>query len=152
MLAPLFYFAYGSNMDPDRVRKRGIVFDQILGGTLRGYGLRFQKKSTVQTGAGHANIVVSNDEFVEGLLFKLSGEDQIEKMDPFERVPTNYSRDTIHVDSKAGRVAAWTYFANPDVMDLNLKPPRWYLDHLLEGRPYLSSSYVRQLEQIDCLD
>ena len=139
-------------MDPERVRTRGLQYGDILGGTLAGYGLRFEKRSQNQIGAGHANIVVSKNEYVEGLLFKLSDEHQIEKMDPFERVPVNYTRDTICVESRVGMILAWTYFANTAVIGRNLKPPRWYLDHLLAGKLYLSPRYVKQLEQVDCLD
>ena len=139
-------------MDPERVRTRGLQYDEILGATLAGYGLRFEKRSRNQIGAGHANIVVSKNEYVEGLLFKLSDEHQIEKMDPCEGVPTHYARDTICVESQVGMILAWTYFANSAVIGKNLKPPRWYLNHLLAGRLYLSPGYMKQLEQIDCLD
>ena len=147
-----FYFAYGSNMDPARVAERGIVYSEIAAGRAPGYVLRFDKQSRTQDGAGHANIAFARSGVVEGLLYRLESADEIVKMDPFERAPVNYSREMIRVESGAGTCWAWTYFANSAVIAEGLRPPDWYMNHLLAGAEFLSESYVKWLRSFDCLD
>jgi cation transport regulator ChaC len=144
------YFAYGSNMNPDRVRGRGLAFTAVEAAVLRGYGLRFDKQSRDHLGTGHANIAYDPNDVVEGVLYHLADVDEIVKMDPFERTPVNYSRDVIEVETAGGRVSAWTYFANPGVRAQGLRPDRAYLAHLLAGAPYLSPAYVARLREWPC--
>lgn len=153
------YFAYGSNMNPDRVRTRGIEFRRAAGARLDGYALTFDKSSRHHAGAGHANIVPAPGRWVEGVLYWLAEAQEIGKMDRFEATPVNYSRDVVLVRATDGAggadgpppgIATWTYFANPAVRRPGLKPPRSYLDHLLAGRAFLSTEYVRMLEAWPC--
>jgi len=146
------YFAYGSNMNPQRVRERGIRFRNLEGAWLAGYRLSFDKASSAHPGTGHANVVYSPGSTVEGVLYWLETPDQIEKMDRFESAPVNYSREVVAVTLSAGsrQVWTWTYFANPAVRRSGLKPPRSYLAHLLAGRPYLSVAYYESLAHQPC--
>ena len=151
-MTPRYYFAYGSNMNPERVRERGIAFDEVLAGVLPDMRLTFDKRSRHQVGAGHANIRYARGESVAGVLYRLTPPEEILRMDPFEVAPRHYGRDAVWVLTEAGNVAAWTYFANAAVIDPTLKPPRWYLQHLLAGREFLPAAYVRWLEGVCCLD
>ena len=158
------YFAYGSNMNPDRVRERGIRFEHAAGARLEGFTLVFDKTSRVHAGLGHANVRRAPGQVVEGVLYWLESPEEIGKMDRFEFAPVNYSREVIHVrvlaDHLPGdRLAApeadllittWTYFANPAVRQSGLLPPRTYLNHLLAGRPFLSADYYQRLEAQPC--
>lgn len=144
------YFAYGSNMNPERVRERGIVFGAALGARLDGYRLAFNKSSSRHPGVGHANIVFDPEAVVEGVLYWLDGPAEIQKMDSFESTPINYSRDIIEVATEHGVESTWTYFANPAVLAADLKPPRAYLNHLLAGREYLSPAYYAALAGWEC--
>ena len=137
-------------MDPARVVDRGIRFTEISSATLVDHVLRFNKRSREQKGAGHANVVAEVGGLVEGVLYQLETPTEIEKMDVFEHVPTNYSREVVTVDSQGEERAAWTYLANPEVVSSSLKPPCWYLDHLLRGLDYLSDRYIEMLESIEC--
>lgn len=151
-MTPRHYFAYGSNMNPERVRERGIAFDEVVAGILPDMRLTFDKRSRHQEGAGHANIRFARGEFVAGVLYRLVPPEEILRMDPFEVAPRHYGRDAVWVQTEAGDVAAWTYFANAAVIDPTLKPPRWYLEHLLAGKDFLPADYVRGLEKTPCLD
>ena len=144
------YFAYGSNMNPARVRERGLEVSAVAGARLERYRLAFDKASSIHRGAGHANVQLDHDAVVEGVLYWLSGPEEIRKMDRFESTPVNYSRDVVTVETSRGAVRTWTYFANPAVRVAGLKPPRSYLNHLLAGRPYLSEPYYRWLAAHDC--
>ena len=47
-------------------------------------------------------------------------------------------------------IPAWVYIANPAVIDDGVLPLKWYLDHLLAGRDFLSPEYVTRLEAVVC--
>ena len=138
-------------MDPRRVTERGIGYDQVVGGRVSGYELRFEKQSRDYAGGGHANLAYALGGAVEGVVYRLSDADEISKMDPFERAPINYSREAVRVATQMGDVWAWTYFANPAVIRPHLKPPGWYMDHLLAGETFLSDAYVAWLRSLECV-
>ncbi|MGE0623106.1 MAG: gamma-glutamylcyclotransferase family protein [Pseudomonadales bacterium] len=165
------YFAYGSNMNPERVRSRGLAFAHASPASLDGFVLTFDKTSAAHEGSGHANIAYAPGGRVEGVLYWLSATDEIRRMDRFESTPVNYSREIVRVrvlhdhlpplevtdaiaagSSGEGEVMipTWTYVANPAVRRAGLLPPRSYLEHLLAGRPFLSGSYVDMLEAWPC--
>ena len=145
------YFAYGSNMNPQRVAERGIGYDQVGGARLPGFSVRFEKRSRFQAGAGHANLAYRTGGMAEGILYRLTDDEQIAKMDPFEGAPMHYSREPIRVETEAGPTWAWTYFANRAVIAPNLKPPRWYVAHMAAGERYLSAEYVAWLRSVECI-
>ena len=139
------YFAYGSNMNPARVRERGLVVRTMLAGRLPGYSLRFDKQSAAHLGTGHANLVRDFAEKAEGVLYELVSEAEILKMDPFEHAPINYGRDVVEVETHRGLVPAWTYFANDAVRVPDARPEQAYLAHLLAGRPFLSEAWYARI-------
>ena len=146
-----FYFAYGSNMNAERVRQRQMKFERHYGGVLDGYRLAFNKRSVKYPGAASANVVPARGSRVEGVLYLLRDPSEIEVMDPFEGYPVRYSRRLLEVASTDGRVPAWVYIANEEFVTHGLRPARWYLEHLLEGRPHLSDRYYERLMQTECL-
>ena len=144
------YFAYGSNMNPDRVRDRGVVFSTAQSASLSGVSLAFDKVSAKHSGVGHANLVYDRKGLVEGVLYLLDSVTAIITMDRFESAPINYSREVVVVSTNQGEMAAWTYFANPGVRQTGLMPPRSYMKHLLAGEPYLSAEYFAMLRNWPC--
>jgi hypothetical protein len=162
------YFAYGSNMNPERVRARGIRFSHAGGARIAGFALAFDKSSTAHAGLGHANLRFAPGSWVEGVLYWLESPEEIAKMDRFESTPVNYSREVVRVevlhadvpaayhdstrivDGASRLVETWTYFANPAVRRPDLLPPRSYLNHLLAGRPFLSPAYFDTLASWPC--
>lgn len=145
-----YYFAYGSNMNPARVASRGLKVEDALSGCLEGMGLRFNKRSRHNHEWACANVAWSPGEVVEGVLYRLADESQIELMDPFEGAPRYYSRERFPVVTGEGTYYGWVYVANPAVVDHRTLPLKWYLGQLLEGRDFLSADYVARLEQVLC--
>ncbi len=139
------YFAYGSNMNLERVAQRGLEVVDAVAAQLDDYHLVFNKMSRDHEGVGHANIQYRRGSTTEGVLYELIDVEEIHKMDPFERAPWNYGREVVQVDHAKGSTWAWTYFANPAVIRPDLLPPLEYLDHLLAGRDFLSGAYVEML-------
>ena len=45
---------------------------------------------------------------------------------------------------------AWIYVANPAVIANQIKPARWYIEHLLAGRGYLSDDYWQRINLVEC--
>lgn len=138
-----WYFAYGSNMDAERMRTRGVGFVAIRGGRLPGYGLCFDKRAG--TGYGHACFRHAPGEVLEGVLYRLDDPAGIVRLDPYERTPVNYSREPFTVATDSESIVAWTYVANPAVLEAGLRPQPDYLAHLLAGQPWLSPDYHARL-------
>ena len=146
------YFAYGSNMNSDRMRKRGISFTKKEWAVLKGWRLKFNKIASRNPKEGYANIVESGKEAVEGILYDVSGDD-IKKLDRYEGYPNHYNEITVKVQLKDGKeIDAITYIAQPDKMKEGLKPTREYLNHLLKGCDLLSEKYCERLKTWETLD
>ena len=139
------YFAFGSNMNPQRVRDRGLSIETIEGGRLRGFELLFNKQARDLKGIGRANIRPRHHSFVEGVLYRLADDFEIDKMDRFEGTPWQYSREIVPVETRRGVRWAWTYVGNPAVIVNGLRPDQAYLDHLIAGAEFLSAPYLERL-------
>ncbi len=72
-------------------------------------------------------------------------------MDPFEGYPVRYNRFLLPVETIEGPISAWVYTANEAFIAEGLKPARWYLNHLLAGKPYLTRDYYQTLAATQCL-
>ena len=135
------YFAYGSNMDANRMKERKINFISRKFAVLPGYSLVFNKKSC-NGNFSYANILPAEDKQVEGVLYEFPDR-EILKLDVFESCPEQYIRIEITVhDQRGNRIPAVTYIAHPDkIVDGHL-PEKEYLDHLLAGKDLLSEKYI----------
>ena len=146
------YFAYGSNMAPERMTERGITFSQRKHAMLMDYRLEFNKVAFGRPEEGYANIVQFENGIVEGVLYDIQNSD-LSKLDRYEGYPDHYHRVKVKVrlDDRQ-EVDALAYIAQPDKVRDGLKPSREYLDHLLAARDILSESYNRKLEAWQTLD
>lgn len=150
------YFAYGSNMDPARMRARAVPFVAACPGALRDHCLVFDKRAG-GAGIGHANVRYQRGATVHGVLYRLSHADAIVGLDPFERTPINYGREVFLIEAPSepdadakGCVPAWTYIGNPGVLAEGLLPEHEYLAHLLAGAPLLPADYLAMLRAQPC--
>lgn len=147
-----YYFAYGSNMNVERVASRIGQTRRSLSGALPGFELRFDKASRVP-GIAHANVAPSAEQKkVEGALFELMEPRQIVLMDPFEGVPQDYLRERHRIETVEGDIDAWVYIARPERTRASLRPAREYLEHLLAGKAFLSSGYHAWLTQVETVE
>ena len=145
------YFDYGSNMNPERMRERGIVFYSRQRLVLPGYSLRFNK-IVYTPDAGAANIVPDEQGIVEGVLYKITLRG-IMNLDKFEHYPTQYDRVILGAPHQGSElIEIHTYIAHPEKTREGLKPARDYLDHVLEAEDILSENYFRQLLMVETLD
>lgn len=146
-----YYFAYGSNMNPARVEKRRMGFESAQAGALSDYALRFNKRSVKYPGAASANVIAHSGALTQGVVYRLQHPEQITMMDPYEGYPVRYDRLALPIAVTSGEVHAWVYIANQDHIQEGLAPARWYLQHLLAGRAFLSEDYYAGLSQTPCL-
>lgn len=144
------YFAYGSNMNPARMAARGMRYVDSASATLGGWRLRFNKRAEGKRGIAYANVVPDPDNRVEGVLYRLTETEEIARMDPYEGYPVRYIRRVMDVEAQGSLLPAWVYIANPDWQEEGLVPERFYLNHLLSGRPWLSEDYFRDLARTVC--
>lgn len=145
------YFAYGSNMDPERMRGRKVEYYSRKRAFLRGWKLEFNKVASGNPRVGYANIVKDENSIVEGCLYELE-ENGLNKLDSYEGFPSHYCRANVEVETCEGKVEAITYIANPSKVKEGLKPTKNYLEHLLKGNDCLSIDYIEKLKAIETLD
>ncbi|MCY4127708.1 MAG: gamma-glutamylcyclotransferase [Gammaproteobacteria bacterium] len=158
-LAPLHYFAYGSNMNPERVTYRKLSTKGVPEpGLLHNYELRFNKISRYRVGAASANIAPVFGCSVAGVLYRLTSSSVIKSMDVFENSPEDYAREVVFVHTyrdtpevEVRLVPAWTYVAKPHAIDDSLRPTREYVGHLLAS-PFMTESERTRLLALDCHD
>jgi AIG2-like family len=149
------YFAYGSNMLLERLKKR-VPSARVLGtAILGGYALRFNKLS--KDGSGRANIVRCGDPraVVHGVLYHLD-DDERPRLDKAEGLGNGYQVRYLRVrrDGVGAEEEVFTYVATPDAIRNNLPPFRWYKNMVIEGATQnrLPESYVRQIEAVEAVE
>ena len=131
---PQWYFAYGSNMNVQRMTDRRVNYDQRIQGTLYNYQLSFNKINTKKTGIGYANILSKAGSKVKGALYSITPE-AIQILDGHEGYPSHSGRERIFVHTQEhGVVEAWVYIAQLDKTANGLVPEDEYLKHLLAGQ------------------
>ena len=153
----VWYFAYGSNMNParlvdDRLKPKGVALGRRIGGRLDGWRLTFDKIARSPQGAGAGNIVVAVGDAVHGPLneFPSAG---LDILDVWEGVAAgHYKRRTVRVvrADTGETIDAVTYVALK--VGEGLKPTRDYLGHLLAGRDLLPADYWETLRATPTLD
>jgi hypothetical protein len=151
----MLYFAYGSNLDPEQMRKRCPGHRVVGLAELRDHRLSFPLTSH-DWGGGVAGLAVAHGDSVWGVVHELTGED-LASLDRYEHFvgPGDqhnlYDRETVSVQlvraddgSFPRRLQVWTYLAR----SANPSPPsRRYLDAILEGARHhrLPDDYVARL-------
>ena len=153
----VWYFAYGSNMNParlsdQRLKERAVQMGPRIGGRLDGWRLVFNKVARQPAGAAAANIVEMPGAVVHGTLNRMP-EAGLDVLDIWEGVAGgHYARRSVAVvrGDSGETVPAVTYTALK-VGD-GLKPTREYLAHLLAGEDLLPPDYHAWLKTQACLD
>ncbi len=150
----VWYFAYGSNMDPARLVDSRLMpagaacFERVLG-RLDDWALTFDKPSAYFPGAAAANLVECTGAYIFGVLNRISAHG-LDVLDHYENVGSGqYERALVRVlrPERDEYVTATTYVARNN-LDSQLKPRAAYLAHLLAGSDILPAAYVQQLKSL----
>ena len=142
------YFAYGSNMNPDRMKEREAFFTTRVCGKLLGYRFSFSFART--DGYGSANITPEKNSVVYGALYCLQN-GGLDKLDAFEMVKQGcYRREKVTVETLEGeKMEATTYVVTEQYYQEGLVPRRDYLNHCLRGKDILPANYYEFLEEFE---
>ena len=118
------YFAYGSNLDMDRLRRRIGGWQESKRATLRGYQLSFDSR-------GKADILDHIGERVWGAVYKVT-EAQLDTLDDFEGVQSGiYKRVLVDVECDGETEPAIAY---ERAKKTSFHPPSdEYLNYILRG-------------------
>ncbi|PLT35135.1 gamma-glutamylcyclotransferase [Bacillus sp. V5-8f] len=143
--AKYIYFAYASCMDHERFKSSGVdhLFQNIKGcGTLRGYSLRFTKKSY---DGGRADIVEEGG-VVEGKVYEVSQEG-LDYLYMREGVGLDIYRPAlVDIEINGNTVENVVTFIVVD-KDEETAPPVHYLEEILRGGSgLLSDAYMQELK------
>jgi cation transport regulator ChaC len=147
----VYYFAYGSNMNPERMKERGAYFTRRHKHSLRGYSLKFNKTSVKKPEIGCANIVPDDRGIVEGVVYRITVQG-LYNLDKFEGYPVHYDRITLVIDIAGSQETVKTYIAMPGKTKEGLRPAKSYMEHLLKAKYYLSEEYYEFLENLKTID
>jgi len=146
------YFAYGSNMNLERMIHRRVKFLSRRHAILKSWRLEFNKVVANNSSEGYANIVQDENSIVEGILYEILDSD-VKKLDIREGYPIHYGKISVKVQLDDGsEVEAFAYVAKPDKVRSGLKPSKEYLNHLLKGSDLLSKEYRDRLSKLETLD
>ena len=153
----IWYFAYGSNMNParladQRLKERAVQMGPRVGGRLDGWRLVFNKVARSPAGAAAGNIVEAPGEVVHGTLNQMP-DAGLAVLDIWEGVAGgHYERRTVPVvrADTGETVEAVTYIALK--LAEGLRPTREYLGHLLAGKDLLPAAYWEKLKETPTLD
>ena len=152
----VWYFAYGSNMQPATFRgRRGIEARHAIPARLAGWQLVFDKPTLLPMGEGMANVVATEGAEVLGVAYAVTLDD-LAHIDLTEGVLIgNYSRVAVRVtslDPTIGELEAFTLTS--DRRDLSLRPSHRYMALLIEGAEThgLPSEYVAWLRACPAVD
>jgi len=151
----MFYFAYGSNLDPEQMRSRCPDHVVVGLGELRDHRLSFPLTSH-DWGGGVASVAVAHGSSVWGVVYDLK-ETDLAALDGYEHFvgPGNqhnlYDRESASVQlvraddgSFPRRLRVWVYIARPANP---AAPSRRYLEAILRGARHhrLPEEYLTRL-------
>jgi hypothetical protein len=126
----LWYFAYGSNLDPETfVGRRGMRPVESCVAILRGYRLVFD----LPVGGGErgcANVLAAPAESIHGVAYRITATDG-ERLDATEGVPRAYRRLEVALECPQGALPGFTYCSS--LGRAGRKPSERYLNLLLRG-------------------
>ena len=108
------YFAYGSNMNPQRLKDRKVSFSKREPAIMKDHELFFNKQASRNPKEGYANFAPKEGKYVEGALYEVY-EEAIQELDRCEGYPKHYDRKIIKVHTTNGdEIDALVYIAQPD--------------------------------------
>jgi cation transport regulator ChaC len=143
------YFAYGSNMAPERLLARiGSARKRCIA-RLDGHMLNFHKIGSKDGSAKCDATRTGNAEHsVCGVVYEIAA-DELIALDQFEARGKGYERVLVSVLADSGELfQAHTYIAT--AIDARLRPYVWYKEHVLRGAiaNALPAQYVAAIDRV----
>lgn len=149
----MLIFAYGSNMNLNRLAKRVPSAVKVTNAFLTDHKVVCNKISN--DGSAKANIIKTDvpDEIVWGVLFSIDNNEKA-LLDKAEGLGKGYTEGTFtFFDETNNSYAAQIYFADSSSIDNTLLPYDWYKEFIVTGaiQNKLPAEYISQLQSITCI-
>lgn len=149
----MLIFAYGSNMNLNRLIKRVPSAVKVTNAFLPGYSLVCNKAS--KDGSAKANIIKTNNlaKLVWGVLFSININEK-SFLDKAEGLGMGYNEDKlIFFDDADNTYKAQVYIADSKAIDNDLLPYDWYKEFIVTGaiQNKLPAEYIPQIQSITCV-
>lgn len=140
-------FAYGSNMNVNRLKQRVPSATKICNASLAGYKFSFNKRSNDGSGKGNIQQTNIDEDVVVGVVFEI---DEAEKpaLDAVEGLGSGYNQTVIDLlDENGETFQAQVYVADANAVDDNLLPYDWYKEFVVTGAEQnnLPAAYVENI-------
>jgi gamma-glutamylcyclotransferase len=145
----MHYFAYGSNLHPQRLSARLGECPLVGPAVLTGYRLAFHKRGRDESAKCDIVATGKSVDAVFGAVFRLASE-QVSLLDEFEGA--GYRRETlaVRIDGMEGTLTAVAYQAHAEYVDVRLRPFEWYRDLVLAGAHHhgFPEAYIAAINSI----
>jgi gamma-glutamylcyclotransferase (GGCT)/AIG2-like uncharacterized protein YtfP len=144
-------FAYGSNMNLNRLKERVPSANKLLNVFIKSYTIKCNKIST--DGSSKANIIKTSndDDIVWGVIFEIDDSEK-PNLDEYER---GYNESTLSfLDSENNPHQAQVYIADESAINEDLLPYDWYKEYIVSGAKEndLPQEYIEKLEAINFIE
>lgn len=148
-MSPLYYFAYGSNLHPLRLRLRTPGARRLGTAHLRGYRLRFHKVGRDKSAKCNAWSTGERRDLVHGVVYRIARRDLL-ALDRAEDLGRGYRRLRVQVTLRGRRRIVNSYVALPEAIAEGLAPMDWYRGYVLRGARHqgLPGRYIRRLGMV----
>jgi len=148
VMTRLYYFAYGSNLHPLRLRARTPSANVLGRAKLRGYRLLFHKRGRDCSAKCDAWWTGQSGDLVQGVVYRIARGNR-HNLDRAEDLGRGYDRVLVWVSMGGRRRLVFTYLARPEAIAEELQPFDWYLDYVLQGAWHhgLSGRYLEQVRR-----
>ena len=150
----MLIFAYGSNMNINRLTQRVPSATKVSNVFLTGYKLMCNKVSR-NDGSAKANIEKSDiaTDIVWGILFEIDNNEK-PMLDKAEGLGKGYNEDCLtFTDENNLKHIAQVYIADSKSINNCLVVYNWYKEFIVTGaiQNQLSADYISQLQSIPCI-
>lgn len=153
MVTPIFYyFAYGSNLHPLRLRSRAPSARVVGRAGLRGYRLRFHKRGRDGSAKCDARWTGRRSDLVYGVVYSIARGDR-RALDLAEDLGRGYDRERVWVSLGVRRRVVFAYLTRREAIEEELRPLDWYLDFVSRGARHhgLPGRYLLEIEREEVL-
>ncbi len=140
---PILYFAFGSNLQIEQMKRRCPSAEVEGVGRLYGYRLAFAGFSVTRGGAGVATVIEDETAWTSGAVFSIDQAD-LNRLDRFEGHPVSYRRSLHPIRLDDGRIV-WSHvyikrdIENLPTEDYAMEVLNGYRQHGLDFEPLLNA-------------
>lgn len=149
----LYYLAYGSNLHPHRLVKRGIIANPVGTVELTDTRVVFHKLSKDFSGKCMIVDGKKTKSISYGFLYEIDAIAE-NKLDKYEGYGNGYTKKFVNCPVDDTEYKAFTYVAESKAIDESLKPYHWYKQLVIGGAKYhnFPDEYISALECVESID